>query len=75
MRQNATKQAISSGIYRLQCKTRNRSYVGQMGSLIVVRHHEHIRYIKRNNPASAQALHILNNRHEYGSLEHTTQLL
>jgi hypothetical protein len=32
-------------------------------------------YIKTNNPISAYALHILINRHEHGSPEHTTQLL
>jgi hypothetical protein len=30
---------------------------------------EHIRYIKSNNPSSAYAVHILNNRHEYGTTE------
>jgi hypothetical protein len=46
-----------------------------MGRSITIRHHERIGCIKTNNPVSAYALHILNNRHEYGSLEHTTQLL
>ena len=65
----------SSGIYRLQYKTCNKSYVRQTGKSIEIRHREHIQYIKTNNPISAYALHILNNRHEYGSPEHTTQLL
>jgi len=34
-----------------------------------------IRYIKSNNPISAYALHILNNRHEYGNLKQTMHLL
>jgi hypothetical protein len=33
------------------------------------------RYIKTNNPISAYALHILNNRHEYGNPEQTVQVL
>jgi hypothetical protein len=35
------------------------------------------RYIKTNNPVSAYALHILilNNRHEYGNAEQTTELV
>ena len=33
------------------------------------------RYIKTNNPISAYALHIINNRHEYGNVERTMQLL
>jgi len=32
---------------------------------------EHIRYIKNNDPQLAYALHILQNRHEYGSLKET----
>ena len=34
-----------------------------------------MRYIKTNNPISAYALHVVGNRHEYGSPEHTIQLL
>jgi hypothetical protein len=49
--------------------------VGKPGGTIAVRHHKHMRYIKTNNPISAYALHILDNRHEYGSPEHNTQLL
>ena len=64
----------SSRIHRLQCKTCNKSYVGQTGISVEIRHHEHIRY-KKNIPISAYALHILNNRHKYGSPEHTMQLL
>ena len=65
----------SSGIYRLQCKTCNKSYVGQTGSSTEIRHREHIRYVRTNNPISTYALHIFNNSHEYGSHEHTMQLL
>jgi len=65
----------SSGIYRLQCKTCDKSYVGQIGRSIAIRYLEHIQYIRTNIPVSAYALYILNNRHEYGSLEHTIQLL
>jgi hypothetical protein len=36
---------------------------------------EHIRYIRTNNPISAYALHILNNRHKYGTAEETLELL
>jgi len=30
----------------------------------------HHRYTKNNNPKSAYALHIFNNRHKYGTLHH-----
>jgi hypothetical protein len=59
---------------RLQYKTYNKSYVGQSGSSVELRHREHVRCMK-TKPYSAHALHILNNRHEYGSPEHTIQLL
>jgi hypothetical protein len=36
---------------------------------------EHIRYIKNNKPQSAYAMHILNNRHEYGPMQNTMNLL
>jgi len=54
-----------NGIYRLQCMTCNRVYIGQTGSSISTRYKEHTRYVKYNNPQSAYAMHILNNRHEF----------
>jgi hypothetical protein len=65
----------TSGIYRLLCNTCNRSYVGQCGRTIAVCYKEHIRYIRPNDPASAYALHILNQQHEYGCLNETLQFL
>ena len=65
---------IIQPIYRLQCKTCNKLYVGQTGRSIEIRHRKHVRYIKTNNPLSAYALHILN-RQEYGNPEHSIQVL
>jgi hypothetical protein len=62
----------SVGIYKLKCNTCDNSYVGQTGRSIEARHKEHTRYIKTNNPFSAYALHIFNNRHKYGNTKHTT---
>ena len=64
-----------SGIYKLKCNTCNNVYVGQSGTSINVRHKEHIRYIRTNNPLFAYALHILQNRHEYGTIADILQLL
>jgi hypothetical protein len=36
-----------------------------------VRHKEHVRYIRTNNPTSAYALHILQNKHDYGTVADT----
>jgi hypothetical protein len=47
------------------------TYVGQTGSSLKQRYKEHIRYIKYNNPQSAYAFHILQNRHEYGTMQDT----
>jgi len=55
-----------NGIYRLQFMTCNRVYIGQTGGSINTRLKEHIRYVKYNNPESAYAMHILDNRHEFG---------
>jgi hypothetical protein len=41
----------------------------------MLRYQEHIRYIENNNPQSAYAMHILNNRHEYGPMHNTLELL
>ena len=64
-----------SGIYKLKCNTCNKAYVGQSGRSIDIRHKEHIRYIRTNNPQSAYAMYILQNRQEYGTAEDTLQLL
>jgi hypothetical protein len=56
-----------SGVYEIKCNTCSKNYVGQSGRPIATRHKEHKRYIKTNNPGSAYATHILNNRHEYGT--------
>jgi hypothetical protein len=60
-----------SRVYSLQCKTCNKSNVGQTGRSIEIRHREYTRYIKTNNPIAAYAFHILNNRHDYGNPEQT----
>jgi hypothetical protein len=62
----------SSGIYKLKCNTCNNSYVGQTGRSLGIRHKQHTRYIyKKNNPVSAYALHILNNKRDYGKIKQT----
>jgi hypothetical protein len=63
-----------SGIYQLKCNTCKHSYIGQFRRPITTRYKEHLCYIK-NNPTSAYASHILNNRHEFGPTEETLKLL
>jgi hypothetical protein len=64
-----------SGIYKPKHNTCNRVYVGESGRTINMRYKENIRYIRSNNPKSAYATHILDNRREYGTEENTLQLL
>jgi hypothetical protein len=64
-----------SGIYAIKCNTCNKNYVRQSGRHITTKHKEHIRYIKTNNPASAYATHIMNNRHEYRTANDTLKLV
>ena len=47
----------------------------QSGRAISTRYKEHIRYIRTNNPQSAYATHILQNKHEFGPKEEILQLL
>ena len=52
-----------------------KAYVGQTSRNITQRYKEHIRYITNNDPKSAYAEHILQNRHEYGHLTDTMTLI
>ena len=69
------KDSNTSGIYQLKCNTCNNAYIGQSSRPITIRHKEHLRYVRNNNPTSAYALHILDNRHEFGLAEETLKLL
>jgi hypothetical protein len=51
------------------------SYTGQISRSLKQRYQEHIRYIRHNEPQSAYAMHILNNKHEYGLISNTITLL
>ena len=77
-RQQLTDKPINtnpSGIYKFKCNTCKNAYIEQSGKSITIRHKEHTRYIRTNNPISAYSLHILKNRHEYGTAEETLELL
>jgi len=72
---NHTPYYNRSGIYKLTCNTCKPTYVGQTSASLKLRFQEHIRYIRHNNPQSAYAQHILQNRHEYGSIDHLMTIL
>jgi hypothetical protein len=64
-----------SRIYKLTGNTCKLAYVGQSSRNLKLRFQEHIRYIQHNNPQSAYAQHIIQNRHEYGPIEHLMTIL
>jgi len=63
------------GIYQLTCSTCNLAYICQTSRDLKTRFHEHIRYIKNNNPQSVHAQHTLNNRHQFGTIDNIMTLL
>ena len=75
MSKENTNRTNPNGIYKLQCNTCNKVYIGQTDRSINISYKEHIRYIEYNNPQSAYALHLLQNRLEYGRQKETMQLL
>jgi hypothetical protein len=50
-------------------------YVGQTNRSLKQRYQEYIRYIGNNDSQSAFAQHIVNNQHEYGTIEEIMKLL
>jgi hypothetical protein len=68
-------KALFETLCILQCKTCDKSYIGQSERPITIKRREHVRYIRTNNSTSAYVNHILNNRKEYGNPEQTLQLL
>jgi hypothetical protein len=68
---NNTQEQGKIGIHKFQCNTCKMPYIGQTSRGLKPRYQEHMRYIKHNNPKSAYALHILNNKHEYGPINDT----
>jgi hypothetical protein len=72
---HTTQNFEQSGIYQLTCKTCQKVYVGQTRRSLTARYREHTRYIKNNDSQSAYALHILQNLHEYGTINDTVTLL
>jgi hypothetical protein len=64
-----------AGIYKIECNTCNKAYVGQSGREIKTRIKEHISYIRTNKPTSAFAQHILDRNHDYGNITDNVQIL
>lgn len=72
---NNTQEKNKSGNYKLTRNTWKMSYIGQTSRSLKHRHQERIRYIKHNDTQSTYPLHILNNKHVYGSTNDTMTLL
>jgi hypothetical protein len=63
------KDPNPSGIYQLKCNTCNSAYIGQSDGLITIWHREHHHYIRNNNPTLVYAMHVLDNRHGFGTAD------
>jgi predicted GIY-YIG superfamily endonuclease len=72
---NKTQKYKSSAIYALTCKTCKHKYIGQSSRDLKQRYQEHTQYIRNNNPQSAFALHIVDNKHEHGTIEEIMELI
>ena len=71
---NNTQEQDKSRIHQLTCNTCKMSHIGQTIRSRKHRSQEHKRYIKHKDPKSAFALHIINNKNEYGSINDTMTL-
>jgi hypothetical protein len=58
-----------SGIYQLTCPTCDMKYTGQTGRSFKTRFREHQRVFKHGNGNSSFAQHVLDNRHDFGTME------
>jgi hypothetical protein len=73
--QNQTPEYDKSRVHKLTCNTCHRSYIGQTSCILKLRFQERTRYIKHNEPQPVYALHILNCRNEYCTINDTMSLL
>jgi hypothetical protein len=65
----------NAGIYKLKCMDCPQYYIGQTGRTFNIRYKEHIRDIRNNNDNIGYAQNILNNKHEYGNIQDTMDIL
>jgi hypothetical protein len=69
-----TQEQDKSGIYKLTCNTCQTLCIGQISRSL--KHQEHVKIYKTHSePQLAYALHILNNKQEYGPINNTMTLL
>jgi hypothetical protein len=60
---------------QVTCVISKLSCVGKTSHNLKQRYQEHVRYIQQNNLQSVYALHILNNKYEYGPINNTASFL
>jgi len=72
---NTLDEYRNGGIFDLTCTTRKLCYIGHTSRNLKQRYQEHIRYIKHNKLQLSYALRVLNNAHEYGSINNIMSLL
>jgi hypothetical protein len=64
-----------SGIYKLTCPDCNKAYIGQTGRDFYTRYNEHKRAFKYNTQHSKFAQHLTENRHAFGNIVNTMEVL
>ena len=72
LHKNSTEQTDKygkSGVYQLNCPTRNTKYIGQTGNPFHVRFREHYNGYKHIYNKSNFAQHFLNEGHNFGPME------
>jgi hypothetical protein len=72
---SSIQEQDKNGTYKLTCNTCQMSYIGQTSRSLKQIYQEHTRYIRHNEPQSAYAQHILNNKREYAPINNTITLL
>jgi hypothetical protein len=50
-------------------------FIGQTNRSLKPSYQDLIRYVEQNNPRSAYALHVINNKHEYSPINDTVKIL
>jgi hypothetical protein len=63
------------GIYKLECNSCPKMYIGQTGRNFKTRYKEHIQDIRNNRTKTGYSHHIPDTGHEYGNIENTLSIL
>jgi hypothetical protein len=63
------------GVYKLNCNSCHKAYIGQTGRNFKTRFKEHIQDIKNNRAKTGFSQHILNTGHEYNTIDNCMSII